>query len=266
MKALILIAILPLAAMATGCSTTHGAAHTSGRVVMHYPDDPVHVEHTVTRPTVVVRETAPPIIHKKIVIHKHERPVINKRVVIHEKHHEHRHDRYRDRPHKQVVKIRHKEKHGHSDRKIVIRDKGHNKTVIKDSYKHTRNKHVKVHEKTQVKHKPGKNQTVITKQKNRTVIKNTPHGQKKIKDQKKTKIKTNNKSGKTVIKSKTKKTVIKDKGKGKGHKHKPKKVKKQETIKEHRKNKIRPVKEKPDKKAKKHKKQHKEARLDRRSF
>jgi hypothetical protein len=264
MKALILIAILPLAAMATGCSTTHGAAHTSGRVVMHYPDEPVHVEHTVTRPTVVVRETAPPIIHKKVVIHKHERPVINKRVVIHENHHEHRHGQYRDRPNKQVIKIRHKEKHGYSDRKIVIRDKGHNKTVIKDSYKRNKNKHVKVQETTHVKHKPGKNQTVIKKQKNRTVIKNTPHGQKKIKVQKKTKIKTNNKSGKTVIKSKTKKTVIKDKGNA--HKHKPKKVKQQVTVKEHRKNKVRPVKEKSHNKATKQKKKHKEARLDRRNF
>ena len=264
MKALILIAILPLAAMATGCSTTHGAAHTSGRVVMHYPDEPVHVEHTVNRPTVIIRETAPPIIHKKVVIHKHERPVIHKRVVIHEKQHEHRHGQYRDRPDKQVIKIRHKEKNGHSDRKIVIRDKGHSKTVIRDSYKRNKNKNVKVHEKIEVKHKPGKHQAVIRKQKDRTVIKNTPHGQNEIKVQKKTKIKTNNKSGKTVIKSKTKKTVIKDKGNA--HKHKPKKEKKQVTIKGQRKDKARPVKEKPNKKANKLKKQHKEARLDRKIF
>ncbi|MDX1335849.1 MAG: hypothetical protein R3312_08700, partial [Gammaproteobacteria bacterium] len=100
------------------------------------------------------------------------------------------------------------------------------------------------HEKTQVKHKPGKNQTIIKKQKNRTVVKNTPHGQNKITVQKK--------------------TVIKDKGNARTYK--PKKEKKQVTAKENRKNKARPVKEKPNKKANKHKKQHKEARLDRRTF
>jgi hypothetical protein len=264
MKALILIALLPLAAMATGCSTTHGASHTSGRVITHYPDEPVRVEHTVTRPTVVVRETAPPVIHKKVVIHKHERPVINKRVIIHENHHDHRHDQYRDRPHRQVVKIKHKERHGHSERKVVIKKKGMNKTVIRDEHKRTRNKHVKVHEKTQVKHRPGKNQTVIKKQKNRTVIKNTPHGQKKIKVKKQTKIKTNTKSGKTVIKSKTRKTVVKDGNRE--HRQKPAKIKKQVTIKEHRVNKNKPKKEKAHRKTKKHEKNHKEARLDRRSF